>query len=103
MRWNTRKLHVLPHFIEGRMTAAGGRTVCENELLHSVCMMRLFQPRAIMDTAWPIASTVGREVAVYVDENCRDGQEEVDRTGHVANFFTLLKPVNLPPQGLSAA
>lgn len=103
MQWNTRKLRVVSHFIEGRVTAAGGGTVCESELLLCVCMMRLFQPRAIMDTAWPIASTVGREVAEYVDENCRDGQEEVNRTGHMANFVTLLKPVNLPPQGLPAA
>jgi hypothetical protein len=81
MQWNTRKLRVGPHFIEGRVTAAGGRTVCENELLLCVYMMRLFQPTANMDTAWPIASTFGREVTEYVDENCRDGQEEVDRTG----------------------
>jgi hypothetical protein len=39
----------------------------------------------------------------YVDENSRDGQEEVDRTGHLAAFVTLLKPVSLPPQGLRAA
>jgi hypothetical protein len=83
MQWNTRKLRVGPHFIEGRVTAAGGRTVCENELRLCVYMMRPFQPRANMDTAWPITPTVGREVTEYVDENCRDGQEEVDRTGHM--------------------
>lgn len=85
------------------MTAAGGRTVYENELLLCVYMMRLFQPRANMDTAWPIASTVGGEVTEYICENCRDGRKEVDRTGHMASFVTLLKPVSLPPQGLRAA
>jgi hypothetical protein len=53
-------------------------------------------------TAWPICSTVGREVMEYVDENSGDGQEEVDRTGHLATFVTLLKPLSLP-QGLRAA
>lgn len=103
MQWNTRKLRVGPHFIEGRVTTSGGRTICENELLLCVCMMRLFQPRANVDTAWPITSTVGRDVAEYVDENCRDGQEEVNRTGHMASFVTQLKPVSLSPQGLRAA
>jgi len=96
MHWNTRKLRVGPHLIEGRVTVAGGSAVCENELLLCVYMVRLFQPKANMGTAWPIASTFGREVTEYVDENCRHGQEEVDRTGHMANFVTLLKPVSLP-------
>ena len=92
------------------MTAAGGRTLCENELLLCVYMMRLFPPRANMDTEWLIASTVDREVTEYVVENCRDGHVTgpvhfflMDRTGHMASFVTQLKPVSLPPQGLLAA
>jgi len=84
---------VLDHILSRDvLTVAGDSAVCENELLLYVYMVRLFQPRANMDTAWPIASTFGREVTEYVDENCRHGQEEADRTGHMANFVTLLNP-----------
>jgi hypothetical protein len=78
------------------VTVAGGNAVCENKLLFCVFMTRLFQPRANLDTTWPIASTFAREVTECVDGNYRHGQEEVDRTGHMANFVTVLKPVSLP-------
>jgi hypothetical protein len=66
-------------------------------------MMHLFQPRVNMDTAWQIATTVGREVTEYVDKNCPDGQEEVDRTCHMASFVTLLKPVKSSTSGIACS